>query len=97
MIDGKILKFPHCATVAILKLQISFLPAQVCTLTLSFVTIFPESNPSGAHRKDHEFIPTRMKTIAASKPASDPKQFTRIPSNPLLISATKQMMQVKMT
>merc|ERR1712018_42759 len=53
-----------------------------------------ESGSNVAHRKDHEFIPTRMKTISASKPASDPKQFTRIPSNPLLISATKQMMQV---
>ena len=56
---------------------------------------FPESNPSNvAHRKDHEFIPTRMKTISASKPAADPKQFTRVPSNPLLISAQKQLMQV---
>lgn len=56
------------------------------------------SNDSGsnvAHRKDHEFIPTRMKTINASKPAADPKQFTRIPSNPLLVSAQKQMMQVE--
>ena len=52
------------------------------------------SNVNSAHRKDHEFIPTRMKTISASKPAADPKQFTRIPSNPLLISAQKQLMQV---
>jgi len=53
------------------------------------------SNVNSAHRKDHEFIPTRMKTISASKPAADPKQFTRIPSNPLLISAQKQLMQVE--
>ena len=56
-----------------------------------------ESNPSlnVAHRKDHEFIPTRMKTIAASKPAADPTQFTRVTSNPLLISAQKQLMKVE--
>lgn len=48
-----------------------------------------------ARKTDHDFIPTRMKTIAASKPAADPKQFTRIPSNPLLISAQKQLMQVE--
>ena len=56
-----------------------------------------ESNPnhSGSGRKDHEFIPTRMKTISASKPAADPTQFTRIPSNPLLISAQKQLMKVE--
>ena len=48
-----------------------------------------------ARKADHDFIPTRMKTIAASKPAADPKQFTRIPSNPLLISAQKQLMQVE--
>lgn len=55
-----------------------------------------ESNSASgqAHRKDHEFIPTRMKTISASKPAADPKQFTRIPSNPLLISAQKQLLLV---
>ena len=53
-----------------------------------------ESGSNVAHRKDHEFIPTRMKTISASKPAADPKQFTRVPSNPLLISAQKQLMQV---
>lgn len=45
--------------------------------------------------KDHEFIPTRMKTINASKPAANPQQFTKVPSNPLLISAQKQMMQVE--
>ena len=56
-----------------------------------------ESNPSlnVAHRKDHEFIPTRMKTISASKPAADPSQFTRVNSNPLLISAQKQLMKVR--
>lgn len=47
------------------------------------------------HRKDHEFIPTRMKQINASKPAADPKQFTRVPSNPLLVSAQKQLMMVE--
>ena len=45
--------------------------------------------------QDHEFIPTRMKTIAASKPAANPTQFTRVTSNPLLISAQKQMLQVE--
>merc|ERR1712223_615400 len=45
--------------------------------------------------KDHEFIPTRMKTISASKPAADPSQFTRVNSNPLLISAQKQLMKVE--
>lgn len=57
-----------------------------------------ESNSASGqafHRKDHEFIPTRMKTISASKPAADPKQFTRIPSNPLLISAQKQLLLVR--
>jgi len=53
-----------------------------------------ESNPSHlGSRKDHEFIPTRMKTISASKPAADPSQFTRVNSNPLLISAQKQLMK----
>ncbi len=46
-------------------------------------------------RKDHEFIPTRMKTINASKPAANPQQFTKVPSNPLLISAQKQMLQAE--
>ncbi|XP_040563922.1 uncharacterized protein [Lepeophtheirus salmonis] len=46
-------------------------------------------------RKDHEFIPTRMKTITASKPAANPGQFTKIPSNPLLLSAQSQMMKVE--
>jgi len=55
-----------------------------------------ESNPSHlGPRKDHEFIPTRMKTISASKPAADPSQFTRVNSNPLLISAQKQLMKVE--
>merc|ERR1711934_1100934 len=55
-----------------------------------------ESNPSHLGlRKDHEFIPTRMKTISASKPAADPSQFTRVNSNPLLISAQKQLMKVE--
>ena len=45
--------------------------------------------------QDHEFIPTRMKTINASKPAANPQQFTKVPSNPLLISAQKQMLQVE--
>ena len=57
-----------------------------------------ESSPGTGGRRgaDHEFIPTRMKTIAASKPAADPTQFTRIPSNPLLISAQKQLLKVSM-
>ena len=53
-----------------------------------------ESNSHLGSRKDHEFIPTRMKTISASKPAADPSQFTRVNSNPLLISAQKQLMKV---
>lgn len=53
-----------------------------------------ESNP-GSRRTDQEFIPTRLKTISASKPAADPTQFTRVPSNPLLISAQKQLLQVR--
>jgi len=36
-----------------------------------------------------------MKTISASKPAADPSQFTRVNSNPLLISAQKQLMKVE--
>ena len=36
-----------------------------------------------------------MKTINASKPAANPQQFTKLPSNPLLISAQKQMLQVE--
>lgn len=55
-----------------------------------------ESNPGGHRRPgDHEFIPTRMKTISASKPAADPTQFTRVPSNPLLISAQQQLLKVR--
>jgi len=42
-------------------------------------------------RKDHEFIPTRMKTIQASRPVANPQQYTRVPSNPLLVSAQRQM------
>lgn len=41
--------------------------------------------------QDHEFIPTRMKTIQASRPVGNPQQFTRLPSNPLLESAQRQM------
>lgn len=36
-----------------------------------------------------------MKTINASKPAANPQQFTKVPSNPLLISAQKQMLKVE--
>ena len=36
-----------------------------------------------------------MKTINASKPAANPQQFTKVPSNPLLISAQKQMLQAE--
>ena len=45
--------------------------------------------------QDHEFIPTRMKTINASKPAANPQQFTRVTSNPLLLSAQQQMLKVE--
>ena len=45
--------------------------------------------------QDQEFIPTRTSGIIASKPASNPGQFTRINSNPLLISAQKQLLQVE--
>ena len=45
--------------------------------------------------QDHEFIPTRQKTITASRPAADPGKFTKVPSNPLLISAQKQIMQAE--
>lgn len=44
--------------------------------------------------QDQEFIPTRTSGIMASKPAANPGQFTRINSNPLLISAQKQLLQV---
>jgi len=56
-----------------------------------------ESPNSGGvvHRKDHEFIPTRQKTITASRPAADPGKFTKVPSNPLLISAQRQIMQAE--
>jgi hypothetical protein len=33
--------------------------------------------------------------ITASRPAANPCQFTKIPSNPLLISAQKQLMQAE--
>jgi hypothetical protein len=36
-----------------------------------------------------------MKQISASRPAQNPQQFTRVTSNPLLISAQKQMLQVE--
>ena len=45
--------------------------------------------------QDHEFIPTRMKTINASRPAANPQQFTRVTSNPLLLSAQQQMLKVE--
>ena len=32
-----------------------------------------------------------MKTIQASRPVANPQQFTRLPSNPLLESAQRQM------
>merc|ERR1719219_2663521 len=54
-----------------------------------------ESRQSDFHRKDHEFIPTRSSGILASKPAANPSQFTRVNSNPLLISAQKQMLLVE--
>jgi len=54
-----------------------------------------ESRQSDFQKKDHEFIPTRSSGIMASKPASNPGQFTRINSNPLLISAQKQMLVVE--
>jgi len=56
-----------------------------------------ESRQSDFQRKasDQEFIPTRSTGILASKPAANPAQFTRINSNPLLISAQKQLMLVE--
>ena len=45
--------------------------------------------------QEHEFIPTRSSGILASKPAANPGQFTRVNSNPLLISAQKQMLLVE--
>jgi len=54
-----------------------------------------ESRQSDFHKKEHEFIPTRTSGIMASKPAANPNQFTRINSNPLLISAQKQMLLVE--
>jgi len=54
-----------------------------------------ESRQSDFQKKEHEFIPTRSSGIMASKPASNPGQFTRINSNPLLISAQKQMLVVE--
>jgi len=46
-------------------------------------------------KREHEFIPTRSSGILASKPAYNPGQFTRVNSNPLLISAQKQLLQVE--
>lgn len=54
-----------------------------------------ESRQSDFQKKEHEFIPTRSSGILASKPAANPAQFTRINSNPLLISAQKQMLLVE--
>jgi len=54
-----------------------------------------ESRQSDFMKKEHEFIPTRSSGILASKPAANPGQFTRINSNPLLISAQKQMLLVE--
>ena len=45
--------------------------------------------------QDQEFIPTRTSGILSSKPAANPNQFTRVNSNPLLISAQKQMLLVE--
>lgn len=54
-----------------------------------------DSRQSDFSRKDNEFIPTRTSGILSSKPAANPNQFTRINSNPLLISAQKQMLLVE--
>jgi len=54
-----------------------------------------ESRQSDFSKKDNEFIPTRSSGILASKPAANPAQFTKVNSNPLLISAQKQMHLVK--
>lgn len=54
-----------------------------------------ESRQSDFNKKEHDFIPTRSSGIMASKPAANPNQFTRINSNPLLISAQKQMLLVE--
>jgi len=54
-----------------------------------------ESRQSDFNKKEHEFIPTRSSGILASKPAANPGQFTRVNSNPLLISAQKQMLLVE--
>jgi len=54
-----------------------------------------ESRQSDFNKKEHEFIPTRSSGILASKPAANPAQFTRVNSNPLLISAQKQMLLVE--
>merc|ERR1719270_2827462 len=55
-----------------------------------------ESRQSDFNRKasDEKFIPTRTSGILASKPAANPNQFTRVNSNPLVISAQKQMLLV---
>jgi len=54
-----------------------------------------ESRQSDFNKKEHEFIPTRSSGILAGKTAANPAQFTRINSNPLLISAQKQMLLVE--
>lgn len=54
-----------------------------------------ESRQSDFAKKEHEFIPTRSSGILAGKPATNAGQFTRINSNPLLISAQKQMLKVE--
>jgi len=54
-----------------------------------------ESRQSDFQRKEHEFIPTRSSGILANKPAYNPGQFTRVNSNPLLISAQKQLLLVE--
>lgn len=50
-----------------------------------------ESRQSDFSKKDNEFIPTRSSGILSSRPAANPGQFTKVNSNPLLISAQKQM------
>jgi len=54
-----------------------------------------ESRQSDFAKKEEGFIPTRSSGILAGKPASNAGQFTRINSNPLLISAQKQMLLVE--
>merc|ERR1711978_168239 len=54
-----------------------------------------ESRQSDFAKKEEGFIPTRSSGIPCGKPASNAGQFTRINSNPLLISAQKQMLLVE--